>query len=668
MHTVRFADSLHAGQFVKRVRARRLVPVRLTAPAASDERSALLGLAAVGIIVSFLLPLIVGTPTLLLAGRSLIIALFALSLNLLVANTGLISFGHAAYFGFGGYTVGVLVVKLGWPSLACLALAPIVGAIVAFISGVVVLRGIELYASLLTLGIAQLYWAVAEGWYNLTGGDNGTFGIFPPRWLSDVHRLYWFVWVIVGICTALLFIVTRSPFGDALRSIRENRLRAEFTGLRVKRYELAAFVIAGTLAAVAGGLSTLWESDVNITSMDWAASALPVIVALIGGMRYFIGPIIGAFFYIFVQDFAVSRTSLFDLAIGVTVLPIALFLPGGLTGALGYLSAPLAEAARRTRAARAPRAAPVIGASVAVPVARLTAGLGEVEDREAAAKQIRIDERGASAGAPVDATAKLVPTAPFREVNILEVRGVTRRFGGLVAVDDVSFGVRQGSLHAIIGPNGAGKTTLFNVISGLLKPTSGSVLFGGDDVTGSPPWRLVDRGMGRSFQQTNLFWSLTTFENVLIANAASEGATRRLIGGHDEQRREECSQLLGRVGLGPFSGIVASDLSHGDQRTLEIATALAVDAKLLLLDEPTAGISPAETHAAVNLIKRIAREQDLTVLFVEHDMAVVFGVADWVTVLHHGRVLADGPPDEVRRNAEVQRAYLGEDVLEGVGT
>ncbi len=198
-----------------------------------------------------------------------------------------------------------------------------------------------------------------------------------------------------------------------------------------------------------------------------------------------------------------------------------------------------------------------------------------------------------------------------------------------------------------------------------MKPDHGNVVLNGDDITGKEPFKLVKRGLGRSFQQTNLFWELSSLDNLTISSAAAKGETKKLYGAHSSATKRHAHDLLARVGLKSFAGLDAQDLSHGDQRSLEIATALAVESKLLLLDEPTAGISPAETKQAVALIKRIADENELTVLFVEHDMEVVFGIADWITVLHQGAVLADGPPDEVRANPAVQAAYLGEDDDEG---
>jgi ABC-type branched-subunit amino acid transport system ATPase component len=244
---------------------------------------------------------------------------------------------------------------------------------------------------------------------------------------------------------------------------------------------------------------------------------------------------------------------------------------------------------------------------------------------------------------------------------ILELSHLSKRFGGLAAVRDVSISVARGSVHAIIGPNGAGKTTLFNLVTGLVRPDAGSVVFHGEDVTAMPPWRRVKRGFGRSFQQANLLWALTTLSNVVLPTAAAAGETHRVAGTIRPATRERAARIVERVGLGARAGVLASELSHGDQRALELAAAVAVDSTLLLLDEPTAGLSPLETRAATELLKEIADERALTVLFIEHDMDVVFSVADHVTVLHEGAVLAEGPPAEIRANAEVRLAYLGEE-------
>jgi branched-chain amino acid transport system ATP-binding protein len=242
---------------------------------------------------------------------------------------------------------------------------------------------------------------------------------------------------------------------------------------------------------------------------------------------------------------------------------------------------------------------------------------------------------------------------------MLEVREVSKSFDGFQAVSRVSLSVPAGSISAIIGPNGAGKTTLFNLITGHLQPDRGQVLFKGRDVTGIAPHDLCRLGMSRSFQRTNIFPRLTVFENVQAAFVSHRGRGWNLLTPVERLYRDETQALLEAVGLADRAQEVSGFLSHGGQKQLELAIALALEPEILLLDEPTAGMSAAETRECIALTERLARERNLTLLFTEHDMDVVFSIARRITVLHQGRVIADGEPDAVRADPEVRRVYLG---------
>jgi branched-chain amino acid transport system ATP-binding protein len=244
---------------------------------------------------------------------------------------------------------------------------------------------------------------------------------------------------------------------------------------------------------------------------------------------------------------------------------------------------------------------------------------------------------------------------------ILEVRDLAKRFGGLRAVDGVDLTVREGERRAVIGPNGAGKTTMFNLITGHLKPDTGTVRFAGDDLTGKPTYRIARAGIGRAFQITSIFPGLTVFRNVQLGFLAASGETARPFGAVAERHAGEVQEILEDVGLASVATERAGNLSHGDQRALELAISLALSPSLLLLDEPTAGMAPEETQRTMRLVRRIADERGLTLLFCEHDMDVVFDTATQVLVMHQGRVLADGPPHDVRSDPEVRRVYLGDD-------
>ena len=247
------------------------------------------------------------------------------------------------------------------------------------------------------------------------------------------------------------------------------------------------------------------------------------------------------------------------------------------------------------------------------------------------------------------------------EVPLLDVRGLRKSFGGLRAVDGVDLALPRGEIRALIGPNGAGKTTLFNMLTGQLRADGGEVRFKGERLTRLPPYAVWRRGVSRTFQLTATFASLSALENVQVARLSHRRKTYSLLTRATRLEVEESRRLLAQVGLDEQVGRLAGVLAYGDLKRLELAVALANGPELLLLDEPTSGMAPAERGALMALIAELARERDLTVLFTEHDMDVVFAISDRIMVLHQGRVIAEGKPAEVRANAEVQRVYLGDE-------
>ncbi len=248
-------------------------------------------------------------------------------------------------------------------------------------------------------------------------------------------------------------------------------------------------------------------------------------------------------------------------------------------------------------------------------------------------------------------------------MTVLSLEGVTKRFGNLVATADVSLTLEHGEISAVIGPNGAGKTTLFNLITGFLVPTSGRITFDGRDLNGVPPQARVAGGMVRTFQITEIFPELTVLENLRIGIETRLGINRRPF--ISRSLRAEVARridaMITMVGLGGAADDLVGELAHGDQRVVEVALALSLEPKLLLLDEPTAGMAEHETESMVALIKRLHNQNDLTILFIEHDMSIVFGLARRITVLDYGRVLACGTPEEIAADKRVQAAYLGGD-------
>jgi len=551
-----------------------------------------------------------------------VFAIACMGLNILVGHTGLVSFGHGAWFGLAAYAAALsqrywFPGTIAMPALFAIAFV----AVSAALSGALILRRRGVYFSLLTLALTALLFAIAYRWTEFTGGESGLGGVTRATVLNvDLERDANYYWVVAAIGMAvcvLLWRFHRAPVGSVLVAIRENEQRARFIGYPTNRYKLIGFVLSATVVAIAGTLSVFNHRFASAEPLAIAFSGELIAMVVIGGMRSFLGPALGALFFILFREFLSIWTPDWLFYFGLLFIGFIVFSPTGLVGVAGRLLAPF----------RAPAIEPAAMAG------RRTAEVSPL------------------------------PQALVQAIDggrlVLAARDLDKSFGGIHAVRGFDLSVRDRTLHALIGPNGAGKTTAFNVLSGLYQPERGTVELEGESVAGLKPEDITAAGVGRSFQITNLFVGLSVEENIRLAVQARSpmryAMWRSTVAIADINA--ETTELLGYLGLAGIERAQAASLSYGGQRLLDMGLALATRPKILLLDEPLAGLAVAERERIANLVKTISSE--IPVLLVEHDIDRVFRIADHVTVMNDGAVLVDGSVEDARNNEKVREIYIG---------
>ncbi|GJD52430.1 Vitamin B12 import ATP-binding protein BtuD [Methylobacterium crusticola] len=560
--------------------------------------------------------------TLTSATDVVVFAVACLGLNILVGQTGLVSFGHGAFFGLGAYAAAISQRTLFPGSiLPPLLFALAVVALAAILLGLLILRRRGVYFSLLTLALSALSFTVAYRWTALTGGESGYGGVVRPTVLGlDLDT----PWPWYGVVALLGFAVVyglsrfrRSPVGTVLEAIRENEQRARFLGYPTNRYKLLAFTVSAVITGLAGVLEVFTHRFASAEPLGSAFSGELLAMVVIGGMRSLAGPAIGALFFILFREMLSIWTSDWLFWFGLLFVGFIVFSPDGLVG-----------------------------------IGRRLLRLVRPEAREDAAMA------GRRAGAPENLPAFLRPDGVV-EGAILAARAISKRFGGLRAVDGVTIAVRDRTLHALIGPNGAGKTTAFNLISGMFRPDAGTVTLAERSIAGLSPERICAAGIGRSFQITNLFPALSVEENVRLAVQGRHAGRFHpwRDARSDPAVAAETREILRWLGLAGLEGAEAGSLSYGGQRLLDMGVALATRPRVLLLDEPLAGLAAAERGRIGDIIKRVSTE--VPVLMVEHDIDRVFQIADAVTVMNEGTVLVDGTVEDARSSPRVQEVYIG---------
>ena len=553
------------------------------------------------------------------------IGLFAVAvmgLVIVLGYAGQIVLGHAAFMAIGAYASAILTHRAGFtPPIAIAAAAALVAA-AAWVAGKPILRLRGFYLALATMAFAIIVDSVLVGWTDLTEGPSGMVGI-PPLSVAGFKVVgEWpnllFTTALVLVALAVTLTIDRSMTGVGLRALHRDEELAATLGVDVPRLKTGAFVLSAVYAGVAGACYAHYARFISPEVFGLHASFDLLLVAMLGGVWTPYGALIGAGILKFLPEALGAFRDYRLMAYGLVFILITFYCPDGVAGWGRDLLA------RRRRPGTTAVPAPM----------RLPSG----------------------ASAP--------PGAAGQPLLVLEE--VSRAFQGLQAVAAVSFAVRRGEITALIGPNGAGKSTIVNLVSGLLHPDRGRIVFEGADLARCAPWEIVRAGVARTFQNVRLLGDLGVSENVLAGRCAGARlGLASLLGRIARARREyeaeqaDARALLADVGLADYADHPARTLPFGSQRIVEIARALATRPRLLLLDEPAAGLNDAETEALAHLLRALVA-RGITILLIEHNMTLVQAVADAVVVLHHGQTLAAGDPDAVFRDPVVVDAYLGQ--------
>lgn len=553
-----------------------------------------------------------------------LLAIQAVSWNIISGYAGYISLGHSAFLGIGGYTAAIIAIRTGVNPVLVAPIGGIVVVLTALILGAIVLRTRSQAFVIITIALLLSAQAVFTNWKSLTNGSDG-ITLPLPSWSRDIQALPFYYLFLALLAVTVLFSaqIKRRKFGTSLIAIREDEGKAAAIGINAPRSKIVAFCCSAFFIGTAGGVYAYFQTFLNPVGMfNILGSVMIVLAALIGGRGSLWGPVIGAFILQGANEAATvygggteSRVLLFGLVLTLVVL----FMPNGLLPSLETWWG-----------------------------------------RHHAVEVTFTDQVGALGQGTLEFQHALTLPLPDAEPRmLLDVRGVSKSFGGLIAVDKADLLVREGSITGLIGPNGSGKTTLYNLITGVMRPDSGEIHFDGERIDRLQPWDRGHRGLGRTFQVTRLFNSMTVLENVVAP--LPDGRWRTLLlDAVSGSEAERARHLLDYVGLAAFVDQPVGTLSYGQRKLVELAQVLMMEPRLILLDEPAGGINPSLVEKLSGVIRDL-NAQGVTFLIVEHNIPMVLGLCDPVIVFAHGAAIAEGGPDDIRRNPAVLDAYLGDE-------
>ena len=551
----------------------------------------------------------------------LIYAIIALGLNVLVGLTGLVSLGQAGLYAIGAYTAAILATRLGVglvPGLILgMALAGAFGVLLAYPT--VRVRGV--YLAVVTIAFGIIVENVAIEWDSLTGSWVGISNVPAPT-LLGLPLTYKAYFVVVGASALVAFLVNlnlmKSRFGRAMRATAQSEIAARSLGINVATIRTLAFVVSAMAAGAAGVFYVYLNKYISPDIFSFTDSVRFLLMVILGGSGTALGPLVGASIMTYLPEYLQAFGHWQSFAYGLLLAAVMFFMPRGIVGSIEtFLTDRLGEARSEVAPEERPRLADIIG----------------IERAEGS--------------------------------TCLDARGVSVAFGGLVAVDKVDETIDKGKIHALIGPNGAGKSTFLNAISGVYHADAGSITFFGRETTRLPSHQLARLGLARTFQNTELFSDMTVLENVLVAfhkefrtNILSTICRLPSFRREEGHFRQAAIALLGYVGLSAYAHEKAANLAFGHQRQLEIARALALSPKLVLLDEPAAGLTHAEIEQLISLVRDLAAN-GITILIVEHHVELIMEISDHVTVLDYGKLIASGSAKVVQTDPKVIEAYFG---------
>ncbi|MBD2891535.1 Vitamin B12 import ATP-binding protein BtuD [Actinomadura sp. RB99] len=586
-------------------------------------------------VIAWLLPYTVGGYAIHVVDIALVFALLAIGMGLAMGIAGQINLVQIAFFGVSAYATAILTTHNGlgfWPAAA---LALVASALIGLLVGIPALRMQSHYLGIVTLGLALgfINWTTNA---EIAGGAEGISAIpVPPMFgvdLSSEYLYYYLEVVVFAAALAFGLFVVRTGLGRRLMAMRDDPLAAGAVGAEIPLLRMTAFMLSSVFGGLAGVLYAGLIRYIAPDTFNIANMFLLLAMVVIGGRQSLVGCVVGAVGLTLIREKLVDHPTYAQLGFGVVVVLMVVFAPTGLAG---------------------------------VP-ARLKALLDRRLGRTAERSVLRPFEPYEAAADPGERTAAGEPRP------MLEIDGVAKQFRGLKALKDVSLTVERGEIRGIVGPNGSGKTTLFNVISGFYRPSGGRVLMDGQVVSGSRPYRLSRHGLARTFQNLRLFGELTVRDNLLVALDRSRTyAIWRYalwpVGIWRQERRlhRRADDLLRRFGLTEFAAASPGALPYGIQRRIEIARAMAGSPRLLLLDEPAAGLNGEEVRQLSEIVRSI-RDSGVTVVLIEHNMGLVMSLCERVTVLAGGSVIAEGTPAEVVADHAVIEAYLGDSAMAGM--